>query len=370
MCREDARATVNVVYSVPSHEGRPGRWGSAVLVVLLRRWPLLVLAAAVAACGLVMASGAEPLLLAALVGVACYLVASRVPRRVSIAAVAAAAATLGAALGYAALARTGAPVAVEAVEGFLPLAAAWFVGDAVAARRRYLAGLAEQAERERAAEVERARREVREERVRIARELHDVVAHALAVITVQAGVGRRLMAGRPEEGSGALESIEVIGRTAHEELRVVLGLLREEGIEAEDLSPVPRLADLTELAATVRASGTPVELRMPGTDRRLSPALELTVYRVVQEALTNVVKHAPGARATVDVAVLGKDVRIEVTDDGNPAGRADRPGVMPGHGIVGMRERIGAFGGSIVAGPCPGGGGFRVLAEVPAEGAP
>ena len=197
-------------------------------MVLLRRWPLPVLAAAVAVCGLVMASGAEPLPLAVLVGVACYLVASRVPRRVSIAAVAAAAAALGAALGY---------------------------------------------------------------------------------------------------------------------------------------------ADLTELAATVRASGTPVELRMPDTDRRLSPALELTVYRVVQEALTNVVKHAPGARATVDVAVLGKDVRIEVTDDGHPAGRADGPGVMPGHGIVGMRERIGAFGGSLAAGPCPA-DGFRVLAEVPAQGAP
>jgi signal transduction histidine kinase len=369
MCWEDARGTVNVVYSVSSLEGRPGRRGSAAFMVLLRRWPLPVLAAAVAVCGLVMASGAEPLPLAVLVGVACYLVASRVPRRVSIAAVAAAAAALGAALGYAALARTGAPVAVEAVEGFLPLAAAWFVGDAVAARRRYLAGLAEHAERERAAEVEHARREVREERVRIARELHDVVAHALAVITVQAGVGRRLMAGRPEEGSGALESIEAIGRTAQEELRVVLGLLREEGIAAEELTPTPRLADLTELAATVRASGTPVELRMPDTDRRLSPALELTVYRVVQEALTNVVKHAPGARATVDVAVLGKDVRIEVTDDGHPAGRADGPGVMPGHGIVGMRERIGAFGGSLAAGPCPA-GGFRVLAEVPAQGAP
>ena len=306
-----------------------------------------------------------------LVGVACYLVASRVPRRVSIAAVAAAAAALGAALGYAALARTGAPVAVEAVEGFLPLAAAWFVGDAVAARRRYLAGLAEQAERERAAEVERARREVREERVRIARELHDVVAHALTVITVQAGVGRRLMAGRPEEGSGALESIEVIGRTAHEELRVVLGLLREGGFEAEELSPVPRLADLTELAATVRASGTPVELRMPDTDRRLSPCPGADgLPGRPGGAHQRREAYAPGAGATVDVAVLGKDVRIEVTDDGNPAGRADGPGVMPGLGIEGMRERVGAFGGSLVAEPCPGGGGFRVLAEVPAEESP
>jgi signal transduction histidine kinase len=108
---------------------------------------------------------------------------------------------------------------------------------------------------------------------------------------------------------------------------------------------------------------------MAGIDRQLSPALELSIYRVVQEALTNVVKHAPSARATVDVAVSGQDVRIEVVNDGKPAGRPEGPGAMPGHGIVGMRERIGAFGGSLTAGPRAG-GGFRVLAQVPFERAP
>ena len=215
--------------------------------------------------------------------------------------------------------------------GFLPLAAGWFIGDSVAARRRYLAGLAEQAERERAAEAERARQEVREERVRIARELHDVVAHTLAVMTVQAGVGRRLMAKRPEQAGTALESIEMIGRTAQDELRVVLGLLRDEDAGAAALTPAPRLADLKELADTVRASGTPVELRTSGTDRQLSQALELTLYRVVQEALTNVVRHAPQARATVDLTVSAAQVRLEVTDDGGSAGRAagdqERPGI-------------------------------------------
>ena len=206
------------------------------------------------------------------------------------------------------------------MEGFLPLVAGWFIGDSVAARRRYLAGLAEQAERERAAEAERARQEVREERVRIARELHDVVAHTLAVITVQAGVGRRLMAKRPEEASTALESIETIGRTAQDELRVVLGLLRDEENRTAALAPAPRLVDVKELVETVRASGTPVDLHMSGTDRPLSPALELSVYRVVQEALTNVVKHAPGARATVDLAVSDREIRLDVTDDGGPAG--------------------------------------------------
>jgi len=303
-----------------------------------------------------------------LLGLAVYLVASRLPRRLSVPAVLVAAGALSAALLYAASVRAGVSVAVEAVEGLLPLAAAWFIGDAVAARRRYQAGLAEQAERERLAEAERVRLQVREERVRIARELHDVVAHSLAVVTVQAGVGKRLMTRRPEAASGALESIEAIGRTAQEELRVVLGLLREEGIGDTELSPAPRLADLKELAETVRASGTPVELHMPDLGDRLSPALELTVYRVVQEALTNVVKHAPGAPATVDVAACGKGIRIEVTDGGNPAGPGSGLGFRPGHGVVGMRERVAAFGGSLDAGPCPG-GGFRVLAEVPAEAA-
>ena len=209
----------------------------------------------------------------------------------------------------------------------------------MAARRRYVAGLAEQAERERATEAERARQEVREERVRIARELHDVVAHTLAVITVQAGVGRRLMAKRPEEAGAALESIEMIGRTAQDELRVVLGLLRDEEAGAAALAPAPRLVDLKELVDTVRASGTPVELRTSGTDRQLSPALELTLYRVVQEALTNVVRHAPQARATVDLTVSAAQVRLEVADDGGSAGPDGGRSGTARHSGHGPRDR-------------------------------
>jgi len=181
------------------------------------------------------------------------------------------------------------------------------------------------------------------------------------------------MTKRPEEAGTALESIEMIGRTAQDELRVVLGLLRDEQAGAAELAPAPGLVDVKELAEHVRASGTPVELRMSGTDRQLSPALELSVYRVVQEALTNVVKHAPGARATVDLAVSDRQVRIEVADDGGPAGRPagdDARLASPGtgHGVVGMRERIGAFGGWLVAEPLAD-RGFHVLAEVPIEGA-
>ena len=369
-------AAIALVIAQLRHAHGPGP-GLAVLVCVPviafgRRWPLPLLALASVAAAAQMATGTASLLVSLVLGVSGYTVAVGVPRRLSIRAVLAAAAIFGAALLYAVTTKGPAPLAAGGVVGFLPLAAGWFIGDSVAARRRYLAGLAEQAERERAAEAERARQEVREERVRIARELHDVVAHTLAVMTVQAGVGRRLMVKRPEQAGAALESIEMIGRTAQDELRVVLGLLRDEDAGAAALTPAPRLADLKELADTVRASGTPIELRTSGTDRQLSQALELTLYRVVQEALTNVVRHAPQARATVDLTVSAAQVRLEVTDDGGTAGRTEgdreRPGIPgPGHGIVGMRERICAFGGWLVAEPLAG--GFRVLAEVPIEGA-
>jgi signal transduction histidine kinase len=342
-------------------------------ILLLRRWPVPVLAIVAAVAGLALATGHSSLVIGLMLGVAMYSVALRLPRRVSVPAAAATAAALGGALLFALIGVRDAPVTIEAIEGWAPLLVGFFIGDSVAARRRYLAGLAEQTERERASEAERARHEVREERVRIARELHDVLAHTLTVITVQAGVGRRLMAKRPEQASAALEAIEMIGRTAQDELGVALGLLRDEETRAAALAPAPRLVDVKELADNVRASGTPVELRMSGLDRRLSPALELSVYRVVQEALTNVVRHAPGARATVDLAVSATRIRIEVADDGgtadHPAEGEEQPTVPgTGHGIVGMRERMAAFGGWLVAEPLAG-RGFHVVAEVPAEAA-
>ena len=339
--------------------------GAPASTVLGRNWPLALLGVATVALGFSIASKIVPLPLAVLVMLAAYFVGLRLLRPVSIRAVVVAAVAIGGALGYAGLARKGAPVAGMAIQSLVPLVAAWFVGDAVAVRRRYQEGLAEQAEREQAAETERARQEIRDQRVRIAQDLHDVVAHTLAVITVQAGVGRRLMAKRPEEASNALESIEAIGRSAQEELRVVIGLLREEGVSTPPLTPAPRLVDLKELAETVRSPGSEVELRMSGIDRRLSPALELSLYRVVQEALTNVMKHAPGAAVTVKLAVSDNLVRVEILDDGGP--REARTTTQPaGHGIVGMRERVGAFGGSLVASPRPG-RGFKVVAEVPIE---
>ncbi|HEY1702375.1 MAG TPA: sensor histidine kinase [Trebonia sp.] len=332
---------------------------ACVPVVMLRRWPLPVLGVATVATGMAAARGLTSF--GVVLGLALYFAALGLPRARSIALAAGVAAALGVAVAYSALAVIKAPVAIEAIENFVPLAGAWFIADSVASRRRYQAGLAAQAGRQRAAEV-------REERVRIAREMHDVVAHALAVITVQAGVGRCLAGERPEEASAALGSIETISRTAQDELRVVLGLLRDgEADTPPPLGPVPRLIDIKDLVDTVRASGVPVELRMEGTDHRLSPSLELSVYRVVQEALTNVVKHAPDARAAVELTVSAGRVRLDVRDDGGPAGgRAPRACLDRGHGITGMRERIGAFGGWLVAGPVAG-GGFGVTAEVPIE---
>ena len=337
-------------------------------VMLLRRWPLVVLAAAVMPNALAMAEGIPALSFGVMLGLGSYLTASRLPRQVSIPATAASATVLGGAVGYATLMVRGAAPAAEVVQGLLPLAAAWFIGDSVAARRRYQAGLAEQQERERAAEAERARHQVHSERVRIARELHDVVAHTLAVITVQAGVGRRLADKHPEQATTALESIETIGRTAQDELHAVLGLLRDKENATPALAPAPKLVDIKELVDTVRAAGTPVDLRLSGTDRPLSPALELSIYRVVQEALTNVVKHAPGTRATVSLAVSARAVRLDVTNDCGPGGAAANGEIKPGLGIVGMYERIGAFGGWFVAEPLAG-RGFRVTAEIPVEAA-
>jgi signal transduction histidine kinase len=346
--------------------GDPTLGGALERPAPTRRWPLPVLAGAVAAAGFAITRGTAPLPLVVLLWLATYVVASKLPRRLSIPVTLAAGAVIGGTLLAAAQTRTHEQLATLALEGFLPLVAAWFVGDAVAARRRYLAGLAAQTAREQAAEAERAREQVRAERVRIAQELHDVVAHTLAVITVQAGVGRRLMVKRPEEASKALESIEAIGRTAQEQLRVVLDLLREEGVSAAALSPAPRLVDVKELVEAVRTSGTEIELAMAEIDRQLSPALELSLYRVIQEALTNVVKHAPGVPATVEVLVSDGKVRVEVANEGSASAMPNS--TDPGHGIMGMRERMAAFGGSLVAEPLPG-GRFRVLAEVPVEGA-
>src|SRR5215218_564390 len=246
------------------------------------------------------------------------------------------------------------------------VAAAWLLGHFAHNYRAYAARLEERtAELERAREA-LARRAVVEERLRLARELHDVVAHAMSVIAVQSGVGAHIADTQPKEARRSLAAIEATSRAALTELRRLLGVLRQDSDEPQgDLAPVPGLADLEGLLAEVAKAGLAVKLRVNGTRPPLPAGEDLSAYRIVQEALTNVVKHAGPARAQVVVGYHDKDVTVEVTDDGRAAVTAASDGrVGTGHGLIGMRERVQAFGGDLQTGPRPG-GGFRVAARLP-----
>jgi signal transduction histidine kinase len=249
--------------------------------------------------------------------------------------------------------------AVAVVGNAIIFATAWTIGDSVRNRGAYLAEVearAERAERDQAAAAERA---VQEERVRIARELHDVVAHGVSVMVVQAGAGRRVIDRNPEQAAEALGVIESSGRNALDELRRLLGVLRQaEGAAA--VGPQPTAGDLDALVEQCRDAGMDVALEVVGEAPDLTAGVGLTVYRIVQEALTNVMKHAGPARAHVSVR-YDDVVHIEVSDDG----RGHRPDVpSSGQGLIGMRERVELFGGTLSVGPRPG-GGYRVRATIP-----
>ncbi|MEV6850460.1 sensor histidine kinase [Actinoplanes sp. NPDC051411] len=231
----------------------------------------------------------------------------------------------------------------------LTLAGGWTIGQIVRDRRIWAARAAEQA----------AERAVAEERLRIARELHDSVAHSMGVIAIKAAVAVHVAEKRPEELRDALQAIETTSKGALAEMRHLLDVLRTG--EGDETAP-PGMAALPTLARQVTAAGVVVELVVSDAER-LPPTLELPVFRIVQEALTNVVKHAAPTRCSVTVAAEKAGVRVEVCDEGPPAcvSRSAGPG---GHGLVGMRERIAAYGGTFDAGPRPE-GGFRVSALIP-----
>ncbi|WP_176993474.1 sensor histidine kinase [Nonomuraea jiangxiensis] len=226
------------------------------------------------------------------------------------------------------------------------LVASWAVGTAVRQRRRYTERLAAHAE-------ERARAEAAEERLRIARELHDVIGHSLSTIAVQAGVAGHVEGA--EEMRLTLASIEETSRSALRETRRLLGVLREDG--HAERAPAPRLADLDTLVERTTAAGLRVELVIEGT---VGEELEPTVYRIVQEALTNVLKHAGARHARVRIERQEDGLLVEVTDDGTRA--QARP---YGHGLTGLRERVHLFGGEFEAGAHPPRAGFRVMARLP-----
>jgi signal transduction histidine kinase len=329
-------------------------------LVARRRFPGAVLAVCVASGLAFAALFMPPSFLGPAMPVAVYSVAAYGRRWVSVAGLAVAE------LGLAAVWLTPAMLERSTFPLFMGIiAVAWVLGHFVGDRQVYAAQLEERtAELERARE-ELARRAVTEERLRLARELHDVVAHAMSVIAVQSGVGAHVADSRPEEVGKALAAIEATSRAALEELRRLLGVLRQEGEPQGDLAPVPGLADLEGLLAELANAGLAVKLRVNGTRPPLPAGVDLSAYRIVQEALTNVVKHAGSARAQVVIGYGDQDVRVEVTDDGQGAVTAAGDGrAGTGHGLIGMRERVAAFGGDLEVGPRPD-GGFRVAARLP-----
>ncbi|HSS81633.1 MAG TPA: histidine kinase, partial [Gaiellaceae bacterium] len=247
-------------------------------------------------------------------------------------------ASIGAAVAFAAIAAQ-ANNAGDLAFGTLIFGGAWLAGATV--RRRQLRTRELEAETARLA-VERDTAVARE-RARLARELHDVVAHSVSTMVVQAQAGDSLLEAQPERAREAFASIERSGRQALIELRRLLGLLRDEG-EGADTAPQPGLDQLDGLIEGVRAAGLDVELRVHGSDRRLPPGVDLAAYRIVQEALTNALKHASPKRAALGVRYGAQTVELEVTNGVN----GERPG--QGHGLVGIRERVGLYGGELEAG--------------------
>jgi signal transduction histidine kinase len=328
-------------------------------LVARRRWPLAVLAV-VEAVSLAYSARTYPEGGTGFPAfVALYTVAVLVERRWLVAAVTAVAVALAAFMEvgfYGTTLVDGEPLYVAVVV----LSAVW-LGEAVRNRRAYVAELRDRAERAERSREEEARRRVDEERMRIARELHDVVSHSIGVISVQAGVAAHLLERRPDKAGEALATIRQASDEALDELHAMLGVLRQPDGRAP-LAPAPGLGQLDALVAQAEGAGLRVEVDARGA-RDLPPAVDLAGYRIVQESLTNVVRHAGASRATVTVAADGDRLVVEVTDDGTGA---SAPGNGNGtrQGIVGMRERARALGGTLEAGPRPE-GGFRVRASLP-----
>jgi signal transduction histidine kinase len=242
------------------------------------------------------------------------------------------------------------PLESAVTQDLLAVLSAWVIGNTIRQRRQFV-----EAQR-----VEAANRAVQAERLRIARDLHDMIAHNLGVIAIQAGMGRRVIATQPEQAGRALAAVEDTGRDTLAALRRMLGTLRRAEAEpgSAPLDPAHGLADLDELAGRTRDAGVDVVIRRDGEQRPLPPDIDLSAYRIIQEAVTNVVRHAHTRRCEVVVTQHSDELSIEITDDGK-GGAASA-----GYGIAGMRERVSLLGGDFDARPRPE-GGFRVTARIP-----
>ncbi|WP_405395798.1 sensor histidine kinase [Microbispora hainanensis] len=243
------------------------------------------------------------------------------------------------------------------------IVAVWLAGIYTNTRRRYVESLVERAERAERERDQQARIAAAAERARIARELHDVVAHNVSVMVVQADGAGYAIDSDPEQARRAMQAISATGRQALAEMRRLVGVLRHDaGSPAEEYAPQPGVAQLGDLIKQVRDSGLPTEFTVSGTARSLPEGEQLAVYRIVQEALTNALKHGgPGTRAWVEVTYGRREIELRISDDGRGAAA---PRMVGGHGLIGMRERAAMYGGSVDAAPRLG-GGFRVVARIP-----
>jgi len=296
--------------------------------------------------------------------IAIYTVAAHVPLREAI--VAAGIYVVGMALSLIGFSRDSGTsfdvVFADFLVNLLALILAWTVGVTIRTRRAYVAALearAELLERER---EDNARLAVALERGRIAREMHDVVAHNVSVVVVQAAAAERMVETDPERARQAMRDVAATGRQALTEMRRLLGVLRDGA--SDDLGPQPGVAELRALAGTVEDAGMQVELSVQGEERPLPASAALSVYRIVQEALTNSLRHAGPARARVILRYLPDALEVQVSDNGVGGMPADEHG---GHGLIGMRERVALFGGELTAGPRPE-GGYAVVARIPTSG--
>ncbi len=353
-------------YGVPSWVGVLLAIVAALPVAGRRRWPKAALGSVVAAAAATAVIGDVHIQPVAVV-YTMYMAALLLSRRTSLwllggSLLVTAAGVVASAGGPRVTDRPGTAVNLLVASTVL-ITAGWVAGYSVRQQRAYTAGLREQAERRAREEIAEARRATSEERLRIAREMHDVVAHTLSLIAVQAGVAGYVAVEHPGEAARALASIEQTSRGALREMRALLGVLHTPE-QTRELVPAPGLADLPGLVERTAEAGVTVDLDVGDLPSGLPAGLDLAAYRVIQEAITNVVKHAGTDRCRVLVDAGPDALTLEITDEG--AGARITGGT--GHGITGMRERVGMYGGEFQVGPGPG-RGFRVAARFPLAGA-
>jgi signal transduction histidine kinase len=349
--------------------GIPLAFGLAVPVVFRRKHPIAAFATAVAAGGLQVALGIRPAATDAAILILLYSLAAYAPRRISVWGLAVC--LTGSAFGV--LRWTSLTnhslldwLTIGAMLFAGPALLAWVLGDSMRYRRAYYASLEDRAARLEQERDAQAKIAAVAERARIARELHDVIAHNVSVMVVQADGASYALGTDPARAREALAAISATGRQALAEMRRLLGVLRrEEAGGGSARAPQPGMGELGELLDQARGAGLPVSFTTEGSPQPLPGGVALAAYRIVQEALTNTRKHAgPVASATVLLRYSPDALVLEISDDGwGDLGGAALPGAA-GHGLTGMRERVATYGGSVTAGPRPG-GGYEVVATLP-----